>query len=72
MTHTDLRYFVIESAAALLFVTSVISLLLWLAVSASDMPTVQESWSTKECVRVIGKGYSCDNLPAKYNHVWVE
>jgi len=40
-----------------------------------DMPEVHLSSLTEECVRVINyterHDYSCDNLPATYNHVWV-
>lgn len=71
--HSDFEWFIYESAAALVLVVGIIGFLVWLAVSASDLPTVQESWSRKECVRVVGDGgYSCENLPAKYNHAWVE
>jgi hypothetical protein len=38
-------------------------------------PTVHFSWSTEECVEVInynGSNYTCDNLPDRYNHVWVK
>lgn len=40
-----------------------------------DMPDVMVSNSTKECVEVINYGdtdWSCDNLPSKYNHIWVK
>lgn len=40
-----------------------------------DMPTVYESWSSRECVRVEaadGSPMSCDALPSKFHHVWVE
>lgn len=40
------------------------------------MPEVQVSHSTGECVKVINfrieDTWSCDNLPSKYNHVWVK
>lgn len=42
--------------------------------SALNMPEVHESWTTKECVKVVnadGSEGSCDNLPDKYKHVWV-
>ena len=54
-------------------------LLLWGLFTALDgflsMPEVHESRTTKECVRVIngdGSEGSCDNLPARYKHVWVQ
>ena len=39
-----------------------------------DQPDVHFSNSTGECVKVINYGddeYSCDNMPKRYNHVWV-
>lgn len=40
-----------------------------------DRPDVHYSNSTGECVRVLNYAendrYSCDNLPSKYNKVWV-
>ena len=47
---------------------------LWL--EALSMPDVWFSYSTDECVKVINYDkddkYSCENLPAKFNHVWVK
>jgi len=41
-----------------------------------DMPDVHMSNSTGECVEVINyhpdDAYTCDNLPERYNHVWVK
>ena len=43
---------------------------------ALSIPDVHFSYSTDECVKVInytdGDNYSCENLPSKFNHVWVE
>tara|TARA_R110000796_G_scaffold158021_1_gene274749 strand:+ start:59 stop:283 length:225 start_codon:yes stop_codon:yes gene_type:complete len=40
-----------------------------------DRPDVHYSNSTGDCVRVLNYAendrYSCDNLPSKYNKVWV-
>ena len=40
-----------------------------------DLPDVLISHSTNECVTVINytdeDTYSCDNMPTKYNKVWV-
>lgn len=53
--------------------------LVWGLFTALDgllsQPEVHESWTTKQCVRVIngdGSEGSCDNLPDKYKHVWVQ
>lgn len=44
--------------------------------SALSIPDVWFSYSTDECVQVInyveGENYSCENMPSKFNHVWVE
>lgn len=44
--------------------------------SVIDMPDVHMSNSTGECVEVINyhpdDAYTCDNLPERYNHVWVK
>lgn len=41
-----------------------------------NLPEVQMSHSTGECVKVINyvesDEYTCDNLPKKYHHVWVK
>ena len=42
---------------------------------SAKTPDVHISHSTNECVKVINYGdtnYTCDNLPSKYNHVWVQ
>jgi hypothetical protein len=40
------------------------------------IPDVHFSHSTGDCVEVInyeeGDNYSCENLPSKFNHVWVK
>jgi hypothetical protein len=39
-----------------------------------ERPDVHVSWDTKQCVKVINYGdaeYTCDNLPTRYNHIWV-
>lgn len=44
--------------------------------ASMSIPDVQFSYSTDECVHVQnfaeGDTYSCDNLPLKFNHVWVQ
>ena len=40
-----------------------------------ETPDVEFSWSTKQCVHVIygdGTTGTCDKMPSRYNHVWVE
>ena len=44
--------------------------------SALSIPDVMVSYSTDKCVKVINyvedDKYSCENLPTKFNHIWVE
>ena len=48
----------------------------WLFLDSMSMPDVWFSYSTDECVKVInyveGENYSCENMPSKFNHVWVK
>jgi len=37
-----------------------------------SLPVVEFSWSTKECVSVSIDAFTCDNLPEKYESIWVE
>jgi hypothetical protein len=40
-----------------------------------SIPDVYFSYSTNECVEVINysdDNYSCENMPSKFNHVWVK
>ena len=43
---------------------------------AFSIPDVQFSYSTDQCVKVLnyveGDNYNCENLPPKFNHVWVK
>jgi len=41
----------------------------------TDIPDVHVSHSTNECVKVINyteELFSCENMPTKYNKVWVK
>ena len=43
--------------------------------SALSAPDVHFSYETNECVTVVNytdEIFSCDNLPSKFNHVWVK
>ena len=43
------------------------------AIDALDVPVVQYSNSTKQCVNVLyTTDYNCDNLPTKYSKEWVK
>ena len=42
---------------------------------ALTIPDVHVSYSTNDCVEVVNWSdtkYSCENMPKKYNHVWVK
>lgn len=43
---------------------------------ALSIPDVKFSYSSDNCVEVINYSdsdkYSCENLPTKFNHIWVE
>lgn len=52
-----------------------IGLLGMVVIDNSAMPDVHVSYSSDQCVKVINYdelNYSCDNLPTRYNHVWVK
>ena len=44
--------------------------------SVLDLPDVHFSVTTEQCVKVLnyaeGDLYSCDDMPKRYNHVWVQ
>ena len=65
-------------AQVIAIVMSVIGLVaIFFALTTSlDIPDVLISHSTNECVTVINytdeDTYSCENMPTKYNKVWVK
>jgi hypothetical protein len=44
--------------------------------TAAGLPDVWFSYETQECVKVLNyeedDNYSCENMPPRYYHVWVE
>ena len=48
--------------------------LIWVVTSNFlDIPLVHRSWSTKECVKVEPESAgTCDDLPKRYEIVWVK
>jgi len=42
--------------------------------TAIHLPDVHFSYSTQDCVKVVNYGtdYTCENLPKRFYHVWVE
>lgn len=53
-----------------------IGVITYVFLTAMALPDVWFSYSTDECVKVInyveGDNYSCENMPSKFNHVWVQ
>lgn len=43
----------------------------YMTLQAFDVPVVYKSHSTGQCVQVFGAG-SCDDLPKRYDLVWVK
>ena len=66
----------ISSLAAIAFAALVFVVLDY----SLGIPSVKFSYSTNECVEVENyptvlfgtSTYSCENLPSKFNHVWVQ
>jgi len=62
--------------APVLAIVATVVVLFSLLDKAFSIPDVQFSYSTNECVKVLnyveGENYSCENMPTKFNHVWVQ
>ena len=52
------------------------AILAYAGVTAIMLPDVEMSYESGYCVKVInyaqGDAYNCENMPAKFNHVWVK
>jgi len=50
------------------------TLLAYGLITAAEMPDVHVSYSSGQCVEVVNYGtdYTCDNLPTRFHHMWVE
>ena len=56
----------------LIAVTLWAALFLLMTWTALSIPVVEVSWTTKECVRVVPtEAGTCDQLPDRYERVWV-
>lgn len=53
-----------------------VALFVHVCIDSLEMPDVWYSYSSGECVKVLNyakdDNYSCENLPRKFNHVWVK
>ena len=67
---------IFDYTLSILIVCGLIIGLAWAMTSVAQMPDVYVSNSTGECVKVINYDerfdYTCENLPEKYNRVWVK
>jgi len=61
--------FISKTLAFLVFIAAS-SLYAIIATASIEIPDVYTSWTTKQCVKVVPSG-SCDNLPEKFDVVWV-
>jgi len=61
--------FICKTLAFLVFIAACGTIAI-IATSSSEIPDVYTSWTTKQCVKVVPSG-SCDNLPKKFDVVWV-
>ena len=65
-----------DTISVLIVCTLIGGIALAMIFNITGMPDVDMSYSTGECVDVINYderfNYTCENLPEKYNHIWVE
>ena len=73
---TDELKKIADYTISIIIVCGLIISLAWGFTYAAKLPDVHVSHSTGECVEVINYderfNYTCENLPEKYNHVWVK
>ena len=65
----------LDYSISYLLVVGLFAILVYMMLFMSAMPEVYVSHSTGECVKVINYGdqdWTCDNLPSKYTHIWVQ
>ena len=59
-----------------LVIAVLLSGFVYLCLESLSMPDVLFSYTTDECVKVINYDkedqFSCENLPTKFNHVWIK
>ena len=60
----------LKELVAVVLLAALVLFLIWLA---NRVPVVDWSWATKECVRVVpSEAGTCDQLPKRYESVWVQ
>jgi len=66
----------LQDYAFAILIGALVGFVCYLFLDSMSMPDVWFSYTTDECVKVInyveGDNYSCESMPSKFNHVWVE
>ena len=64
----------LEDVVGAVLGVALLMLLLWAGRDIYLIPTVYESYTTGECVRVEDPAgvYTCENMPYKFNHRWTQ
>ena len=64
-----------KAVVGIAFVALAVFVLFKAVDTAASHPNVYFSYSTQECVKVVNytdEVFSCDNLPKRFYHVWVQ
>lgn len=65
-----------ESVGLAVVACFMVGAVIFAMLNSAAIPDVHVSYSTNECVKVLnyveGDNYSCENMPSKFNHVWVQ
>lgn len=62
----------IDTIALSVAMAALIGIMVWTGYIILGIPTVYESYTTGECVRVDDPDgvYSCENMPSRFHHRW--
>ena len=67
---------ILQNIGFALLAGALVGFVCYMFLDSMSMPDVWFSYSTDECVKVInyveGENFSCENMPSKFNHVWVK
>lgn len=67
---------IFDYAVSVAIVFGLIAFLFYTFLASVAIPDVHVSYETGDCVKVLNyveeDKYSCENMPSKYNHVWVK
>ena len=66
----------IKNITTSLLIAASIVIVFTVIIEMMSIPDVHVSYSTNECVKVINYAYehkySCEDMPEKFNHIWVK